>query len=433
MIQNHYDLIVIGAGPAGLMAAIESAGADRKNLILERMPHPALKLKISGKGRCNLTNDAELKEFIAHFGKNGRFLKFAFAKFFSGDLLSYFEKLGIQFRLERGGRYFPRDDNATDVANALLKKAGSLRLPLWTHVEVIAISKSPDQPFALTIRKRNFADHDNTQRIQITADNVVLATGGKSYPKTGSNGAGFKLAAQLGHTITPVSPSLVPIETKGNTAGKLEGLSLRNVKASVWCKGKKVDERFGEMVFTDSGVSGPIILSLSKTIVRLLDDHQQGSLSIDLKPALDPKMLDQRLLREINEHSKQGFKSLLKKLLPRKLIPVFAEKSGIPEEKPLNQITSEERKNLRRLLKDFPFEVAGYRSFDHAIVTSGGVSIKEIDPKRMESKLVKGLFFAGEIMDIDADTGGFNLQAAFSTGWIAGRALLKTKSEMGHG
>ena len=433
MPQNHYDIVIIGAGPAGLMAAIESAGADRKMLLLEKMPHPAMKLKISGKGRCNLTNDADLKEFIAHFGKNGRFLKFAFSEFFSGDLLRYFEKLGIQFRLERGGRYFPRDDNATDVANALLKKAGSLHIPLWTHSKLIRLAKSPDQPFALTIHRRKSADYDDTQRIQITADNVVLATGGKSYPKTGSDGAGFRFAAQLGQPITPLLPSLVPIETKGNTAGKLVGLSLRNVKASVWCTNKKADERFGEMVFTDSGVSGPIILSLSKTIVRLLDDNQEVSLSIDLKPALDPNMLDQRLLREINEHSKQGFKSLLKKLLPRKLIPVFAEKSGIPEEKPLNQITSEERKKVRRLLKDFPFEVAGYRSFDHAIVTSGGVSIKEIDPKTMESKLVKGLYFAGEIMDLDADTGGFNLQAAFSTGWIAGRALLKTKSEMGHG
>lgn len=423
MFHNKYDIIIIGAGPAGLMAAVESYDPTKEIVILEKMPNPALKLKISGKGRCNITNDADLKEFISHFGKNGRFLKFAFAEFFNTDLLEYFENLGVQFKLERGERYFPQNDSAVDIAKALLNKAKSLDIPIAVNSEVIDITKLPDETFTVTINRKNRAVDKNIQRIQIKADKIVLATGGKSYPQTGSNGVGFKLASQLGHTVTPLSPALVPLKTRGDTAKKLQGLSLRNVKVKVWCQNKKIDERFGEMLFTDFGVSGPVILSLSRTIVRLIDDKQKVFITIDLKPALDQKTVDQRLLREINEHSKQGFKSLLKKLLPGKLGPVFIEKLKISEEKPLNQINSEERKRLRMLLKEFQLEVTDYRSFNEAIVTAGGISIKEINPKTMESKRVKGLYFAGEIIDIDADTGGFNLQAAFSTGWIAGRAV----------
>ncbi len=423
MFQNKYDIIVIGAGPAGLIAAIESYEPSKKIVILEKMPNPALKLKISGKGRCNITNDADLKEFISHFGKNGRFLKFAFAEFFNTDLLEYFENLGVRFKLERGERYFPQNDSAVDIAKALLNKAKSLDIPIAVNSDVIAITKLPDETFTVTINIKSREADKNTRRIQLKADKIVLATGGKSYPRTGSNGAGFKLASKLGHTVTPLSPALVPLKTVGDTAKKLQGLSLRNVKVGVWCQNKKLDERFGEMLFTDFGVSGPIILSLSRTVVRLIDDKQKVFIAIDLKPALDQKAVDQRLLREINEHSKQSFKGLLKKLLPGKLGPLFVEKLKISEEKPLNQINSEERKRLRILLKEFQLEVAGYLSFDNAIVTAGGISIKEINSQTMESKLVKSLYFAGEIIDIDADTGGFNLQAAFSTGWIAGRAI----------
>jgi len=423
MLRNQYNIVVIGAGPAGLMAAIESHKSSKNILIIEKMPKPALKLKLSGKGRCNITNDADLKNFISHFGKNGRFLKFAFAEFFNTSLLEYFENLGVQFKLERGGRYFPKNDSAMAIVNALLGKIKSLNIPLFTNLEVVGISKSADNKFNISINKGGPWDNKGTQGLQLMADRIVLATGGKSYPKTGSSGAGFRLASLLGHTVTPLSPALVPIKTKGDTAKKLQGLSLRNVKVKVWCKSGKVDERFGEMLFTDFGVSGPIILALSRTIVRLINDKQKVFISLDLKPALDHKMVDQRLLREIDEHGKQRFKSLLTKLLPRKLVPLFIEKLEISEERLLNQITSKERKKLRLLLKEFQLEVTGHRSFDEAIITAGGISIKEINPQTMESKLVKGLYFAGEIIDIDADTGGFNLQAAFSTGWIAGRAL----------
>ena len=421
MLQNQYDLIIVGSGPAGLMAAIESYNPSRKILILEKMPKPALKLRISGKGRCNITNAANLDEFISHFGKNGRFLKFAFSEFFNMDLLKYFENLGVQIKLERGGRYFPQNDNAIEITNALLNKVKSSKIPIYTNHDVQQISKLSEDTFQISIKNlKGFP-------LKLKAKKVVIATGGKSYPRTGSDGSGYQLAAKLGHKVTDILPSLVPIETKGGTAKKLQGLSLKNVNASIWCKNKKVEGQFGEMLFTDSGLSGPIVLSLSKTVVKMVKNKQEVVISIDLKPALDHKKLDQRLLREIQEYSKKSFKNLLKQLLPNKLIPVFLEKLNIPESKQLSQISSEERKKLRNLLKQFLFEIKGHGSFDQAIVTSGGVSVKEVNPQTMESKLIKGLYFAGEILDIDADTGGFNLQAAFSTGWIAGQAIQSEK------
>ncbi|MEW6670278.1 MAG: NAD(P)/FAD-dependent oxidoreductase [Thermodesulfobacteriota bacterium] len=423
MIERRYDVVIVGAGPAGLIAAIECQRPSKTILILEKMPRPALKLGISGKGRGNITNDAGIKEFIAHFGKNGRFLQHAFGRFFNQDLLSYFEELGVRFKLERGGRYFPRNDNALELVNALTGKVKKLDISIETHSEVTAITKLPDGEFSLDIRSTARTPNKPRERLTLKAGKVLLSTGGKSYPKTGSSGGGYPLASRLGHTVTPLFPALVPITTAGDTAAKLQGLSLKNVSASAWSEGRKAAEFFGEMVFMDDGVSGPIILSLSRTVVAFLNNGQRVRICIDLKPALDHKAVDQRLLREIDEHGKQEFKSLLKRLLPMKLIPVFIEKLGIPAEKKLSQFRLEDRKQLRLLLKAFALEVSGHRSFDEAIITAGGVSINEIDPRTMESKLVKGLYFAGEIIDIDADTGGFNLQAAFSTGWLAGRSM----------
>lgn len=423
MLQNEYDVIIIGAGPAGLIAAIECYKPSRKILILEKMYQPALKLRLCGKGRCNITNVADLDDFLSHFGKNGRFLKYAFAEFFNNDLLKYFEKLGVKCKLERGGRYFPQKDDAMEVVMALLNKVKSLNIAIATHSDVTGITKSPNNKFVISLNSQKLTANQDHRNSDLIADKVILATGGKSYPKTGSDGSGYKIGSMLGHTITPVLPSLVPLETSGSDAKKLQGLSLRNVNVRVWCDNKKVDELFGEMLFTKFGVDGPVILSLSRTIAKLISNKQKVIITIDLKPALDHKKLDKRLLREISELSRQNFKSLLKNLIPAKLIPVFIEKLAIPEDKLLSQINSEERKKLRLLLKEFRFEITGCRSYDRAIVTSGGISIKEIHPHTMESKLVEGLFFAGEIIDIDADTGGFNLQAAFSTGWIAGRAV----------
>jgi predicted Rossmann fold flavoprotein len=337
--------------------------------------------------------------------------------------LKYFEKLGVKFKLERGGRYFPRSDNAGEIAAALLNKVHSLNIAIACNCEVTGIARSQGETLTVAFKRNDSGKSKNAPCFKIKADKVILATGGKSYPGTGSNGSGYELASSLGHSIMPLSPSLVPVETKGDIAKKLQGLSLKNVSVSVWSNNKKVTDMFGEMLFADFGVTGPIILTLSKEIVKRVKEKQNVFITIDLKPALDHHKIDQRLLREVKECNKQSFKSLLKRLLPRKLIPVFIEKLKIAEDKRLNQLSSSDRKRLKMLLKEFRLDVKGFRSFDQAIVTSGGVKTNEINSHTMESKLVKGLYFAGEVIDVDADTGGFNLQAAFSTGWIAGRSV----------
>ncbi len=423
MIQSLYDVIIVGAGPAGLMAAIQCHRPDRRLLVIEKMAKPALKLGISGKGRCNITNDADIKTFIAHFGKNGRFLQYAFGKFFNQDLLRFFENLGVHFKLERGGRYFPQSDTALEIVRVLLKKVKKLNIPIETCCEVVAITRLPDENFKLKVCCTTPGPNTAPQILTLNAGKVLLSTGGKSYPRTGSNGGGYQLAESLNHTIIPPLPALVPLITAGDLAGRLEGLSLKNVSAKVLCNQKKILEMFGEMVFTKDGLSGPIILSLSRVVVAALKKGERVQIVIDLKPALSHQALDLRLIREIGTSGKQEFKTRLKRLLPPKLIPIFIEKLKIPAEQKLARLSQEERKRLRLLLKEFTLDVNGYRSFDEAIITAGGVCINEINPRTMESKQVKGLYFAGEIIDIDADTGGFNLQAAFSTGWLAGQSM----------
>jgi len=310
-----------------------------------------------------------------------------------------------------------------EIVDALLQEVDRRNIPVVTRAEVTGIEKRTDGDLAVTFLARSSREQQRKADVSLRAGKVILATGGKSYPGTGSTGTGYALASRMGHTITPLLPSIVPLETGGDTAQRLQGLSLKNVNVSAWNQGKKIGEQFGEMLFTDSGISGPAVLTLSRTIIPYLDDRLDVTVSIDLKPALDPKKLDQRLQREIREHGKQQVSSLLKGLLPKKMIPVFLERLGSPEEKQLSRLDAAERKTLRILLKEFRLEVTGHRSFEAAIVTAGGVRVQEIHPRTMESKLVEGLYFAGEIIDVDADTGGFNLQAAFSTGWIAGRSV----------
>jgi hypothetical protein len=413
-------VIVVGAGPAGLMAAGQAAGLGASTLVLEKMKRAARKLAITGKGRCNLTNVAPLADFTDHFGANGRFLRQAFARFFVPDLLAFMQELGVQLVTERGGRVFPAGGQATEVVEALVHWAQAAGAQLRTRSPVGRLLVKDGRLAGVVVP--GAADQHPAGEKMHRADAVILATGGASYPGTGSTGDGYQLAQAVGHTIVPVRPALVPLETAGDVAPRLQGLGLRNVKVRVWSNGQPGAEAFGEVLFTHFGVSGPIILALSRQVVDLLHQGQRPTLAIDLKPALDEATLDARLLRDLDSHGRRQFHTVLQELLPRLLIPVCSELTGIPPDKPAHQINAGERKRLRAWLKDFRLEVTGHRSFAEAIVTAGGVDLREVEPRTMASRLVPGLYFAGEVLDLDADTGGYNLQAAFSTGWLAGRS-----------
>ena len=410
-LESEYEVIVVGAGAAGLMAAGEAAAAGARTLLLERMERPARKLRISGKGRGNLTNTAPVTEFIAHFGDNGRFLRNVFHRFFHDDLRDFFREQGVTTVEERGGRVFPTSDRAQDVVDALVSWVRGQGVDLRTGTTVRQIVQQGMRVTGVQATGGRFE-----------GKSIVVATGGASYPGTGSTGDGYDWARALGHTVVPIRPALVPLETAGETAGRLQGLSLRNVHLAAYGDGKVLGDLFGEMVFTHFGVSGPIVLSLSRAVVDALRQGQQVELVIDLKPALDQEKLDARLRRDLDTWGKRQFRTLLKGLLPRMLIPICIEQTGIAADKVAHQISSAERSRLLEWLKGFRLEATGYRGFDEAIVTAGGVDTREVDPRTMASRLLKGLYFCGEVLDIDADTGGYNLQAAFSTGWLAGQS-----------
>ncbi len=409
--MNNFDILIIGAGPAGLLAAGRAAELGGKVLILEKMQTPGRKLLITGKGRCNITNDASISEFIRHVNPDGRFLRNAFSQFYSTDILNLLRRYGVESTLERGGRYFPASNKSKDVLDALLKWVEELKVEIryGQRVEKLLVENKE-------IRGLQANGH------KLLVKHIILATGGKSYPATGSNGEGFELAKAVGHSVGRLMPALVPIETKGNVAQKLQGLSLKNVRASVWVNGRKAGEDFGEMLFTHFGLSGPIILTLSRLIVVEIQKKNKVTLSIDLKPALDEQKLDKRLIRDLNEQGKKKIGNIFRNWLPASMIPVFMDLSELNPEKEGHQITSKERKRIKNLLKNLHFNISNHRSFKEAIITAGGVSTKEIAPKTMESKLVSGLYFAGEMIDLDAETGGYNLQIAFSTGWLAGNS-----------
>jgi hypothetical protein len=408
--MTGHRMIVIGAGPAGLMAAGQAAGLGAEVVLLEKMDRPGRKLALTGQGRCNLTNVAPPDEFLAHF--NGRFLRQAFHRFSSMDLIAFFQSLGVQTVTERGGRVFPAGEDAQEVVDAL---AG------WAKRQGVAL-RTGAPVGQLLVKEARITGVQTADGVQFPAHAVIVATGGASYPGTGSTGDGYRLARSVGHTLVPIRPALVPLTTAGNVAPRLQGLSLRNVNVSVWVEGKRQAVAFGEMLFTHFGVSGPIILTLSKGVVDALRRRQKVVLSIDLKPALDEAKLDARLLRDLDTHGKRQFQTYLKELLPTTLIPVCIDLTGIPADKPAHQITAQERGRLRQWLKDFRLDVSGHVPLAAAIVTAGGVDTGEVDPRTMASRLIEGLYFAGEVLDVDADTGGYNLQAAFSTGWVAGRA-----------
>jgi predicted Rossmann fold flavoprotein len=414
-------VIVIGAGAAGLMAAGEASRNGCKVTLLEKMEKCGRKIRITGKGRCNLTNIAPLNDFLSNiYPNNGRFLRQSFSNFFSQDLINFFEKLGVRTTTQRGGRVFPISEKAADIAEALLKWNLNNKVTVKYNSQVLKLIIKDNK-----IKGVKYKNKLTNETETAFANAVIITTGGASYPATGSNGDGYKLAKQAGHLIITPRPALVPLETKGETAKQLQGLSLKNVNASLFVNNKKQANQFGEMLFTHFGVSGPIILSLSRFAVPSLDNNKQVTLSIDLKPALDYQKLDTRLLREIDLHGSRQVKALLKQLLPSKMVPVFVNILKIDMDKPSHQISSKERKNIRNLLKNFTLEISSYRSFKEAIVTMGGVSTKEVNPKTMESRLIKNLYFAGEVLDIDGKTGGYNLQIAFSTGILAGKSAAK--------
>ncbi len=410
-------VIVIGGGPAGMMAAITAAENGNDVTIIEKMPSFGRKLLITGKGRCNITSSLYMSEFIKNTPGNGRFLYSAFQNYTNKDIIEFLKRQGLEVKEERGNRIFPVTDKSIDVLNCFKKRIDELKIKckLDTRVEKILIRSNE----VLGVR---------TNKEIIQTDKIILATGGKSYPLTGSTGDGYKIAKDLGHVITTIKPSLVPLEVyEKEECKKLQGLSLRNVGIKIIDSERKkmIYEDFGEMVFTHFGISGPIILSGSAHLARYKDidyllKKRYVNLSIDLKPALTEEQLDDRILRDFKEFKNKQFKHSLDKLLPQKLIPLIIELSGIDENKRVNEITKTERRRLGQLLKCFTITIKAFRPVEEAIITSGGINVREINPKTMESKLIKGLYFAGEIIDVDAYTGGFNLQIAYSTGYTAG-------------
>ena len=404
------NVIVIGAGPAGLMAAISAAENGAYVTLLEKNERVGRKLMITGKGRCNVCNNCDIDTLIANIPKNAKFLYSAFSNFTPKQLMQFFENLGVALKTERGNRVFPVSDKAVDIVDALYKCAKAKGVKIKT-AHASDILTQDGKIWGVTL-------NDGTV---LNCDSVILATGGMSYPLTGSTGDGYKMAEKLGHTVTELKPSLVPLDIHEGFCSHLSGLSLKNVTLSVFEEGKKkpLFSEMGEMLFTHFGISGPLVLSASSHI-RYMGKKNYIAF-IDLKPALSPEQLDNRILRDFSEFQNKDFANSLDKLLPKSLIPVIIKLSGIEAGKKVNQISREERQALAGIIKALPLHIIGFRPLEEAIITSGGISVKEIDPKTMASKLIEGLFFAGEIIDVDAYTGGFNLQIAFSTGFTAGK------------
>ena len=413
--------IVIGGGPAGMIAAVTTAEQGNSVTILEKMEDLGKKLLITGKGRCNITNSAEMEDFMKNIPENAKFLYSSFNQYTNQDIINFLNKQGVATKVERGGRVFPVSDRADDVLNAFKRKLKELNVEIKTNFEVTQILTEGSTAIGIEGKYKG-----KTERM--LANKVILTTGGKSYPVTGSTGDGYKITEKLGHTITPLKPSLVPLiceEDSKKICQDMQGLSLRNVAIKVKHENKIIYEDFGEMLFTHYGLSGPIILSASAILIRYkniekLLKSNKIKIFIDLKPALDEEKLDNRILRDFEELRNKQFKNSLEKLLPRKMINTIIEIIGINPEKRINEITKEQRKKLVKILKNFELNINGFRKIEEAIITKGGINVREINPRTMESKIIKGLYFAGEIIDLDAFTGGFNLQIAWSTGYVAG-------------
>lgn len=403
-------VIVVGGGPAGMMAAIKAAENGAEVTLLEKMSRTGRKMMITGKGRCNITNSAEIPELIKNIPGNGKFLYSCIRAYDNEDVQFFFNDNGVPTKVERGGRVFPVSDKAADAVEAMVIKMGELGVEIITDTKVTGILQEDNRATGVK----------TADGVEYLGDAVILATGGASYPGTGSTGDGFRMAEKWGHTIVKPLPALVPLETEEDWVKTAQGLSLKNVEATLYADGEKAGSQFGEMLFTHFGVSGPIILSLSREAVQLLDKGAFVELSINLKPALTPEQLDARILRDFEKYQRKEMKNAMHDLLPGKLIEPVLDNAYIEPERMVNTITKEERRRLVEVLQGLMLTITKARPIAEAIVTAGGISVKEINPKTMESKLIKCLYFAGETVDVDAYTGGYNLQAAFSMGAAAG-------------
>ncbi len=403
------DLVVIGGGPAGMMCAYQAASRGLTVALLEPNEKLGRKLRITGKGRCNLTNNCDIRTFMTNIPGDGRFLYSAVNRFSPADTIAFFESHGLPLRTERGNRVFPQSDNANDVADLMARLCSRAGVKILRRKAREILTKNGS---VLGVK---------TDAGTIDCRAAAVCTGGLSYPLTGSTGDGCRIAEKLGHSVEPCRPSLVPLECSDGFCAEMQGFAPKNVTLSAYEDGRLIYRELGEMLFTHFGVSGPLVLSASAHMRRM--GSAEYRLLVDFKPGLDEKKLDARLLRDFSKYSNRAFKNALGDLAGHSMIPVLVRLSGIPEEKPVHEITRAERRRLGELLKAFPIAVSAFRPIEEAIVTSGGVSTKEINPRTMESKLVPGLFFAGEVLDLDAYTGGFNLQIAWSTGFVAGSSI----------
>lgn len=404
---------VIGGGAAGMMAAIAAAESGCQTDLYEKNEKLGKKIYITGKGRCNLTNACDTEELFRHMVRNPRFLYSSFYTFTNLDMMALMEQCGCPVKIERGNRVFPVSDHSSDVIRALSSRLETLGVRVHLNQEVEEIEEKGGAVFGIRLKKNG---------LHVPADAVIVATGGLSYPSTGSTGDGYRFARKMGHTVTALSPALVPMETKEPVGTWMQGLSLRNVQIKILDGKKTLYEDFGEMLFTHFGVSGPVILSASSFVAMRLFE-QELTLSINMKPALSREQLDARILRDFSEVKNRCYKNSLSRLLPSALVPVVVMRSGIDPEKKVNEITRAERQILIDQIQDFRLTLTGLRSYREAIITQGGVSVREVNPSTMESKKVQGLYFAGEVLDLDAVTGGFNLQIAWSTGYLAGKSV----------
>ncbi|MBR1762879.1 MAG: NAD(P)/FAD-dependent oxidoreductase [Eubacterium sp.] len=409
--MENKKIVIIGAGASGLMAAARSAARGLDVTVVEKNNRPARKVMITGKGRCNVTNACfDINELVTNVPRNPRFMYSAFSNFMPYDMIALLDELGVETKIERGNRVFPVSDKAVDIVDALVKYAKTSGAKIISET-VNGLDIEDKRVKAVLL--------ENGERLE--CDAVAICTGGKSYPQTGSTGDGYALAKAAGHSVTPLKPSLVPLICSNNFVPDLQGLSLKNISIKLFDGDKQVYSDFGEMLFTHFGVSGPVVLSASAHMAN--PKEKQYKLVIDLKPALDEKTLDKRIQRDFEENKNRDFINSLSKLLPNKIIPTVVKLSRIEPSTKCNQITKEQRKNLVLLLKNFTVNISDFRPIEEAVVTSGGIDVKEIDPKTMKSKIIDNLYFAGEVIDVDAYTGGFNLQIAFSTGYVCGENI----------